>query len=105
MRNSIQSDLTEVSIKFIRNSAQSHGSTHRCCTITTHTHIELMRSRVLNEIDLPVLEHPPYRPGFAPCNFRLFSEMKIKLKGRYLPSEEAIMANLVHGLVSAYGET
>jgi hypothetical protein len=29
-----------------------------------------------------VIPHPPYSPDLAPCNFLLFPEMKLKLKGR-----------------------
>lgn len=30
---------------------------------------------------IPVLDHPPYWPGLAPCEFYLFSEGKSALKG------------------------
>jgi hypothetical protein len=29
-----------------------------------------------------IAPHPPYSPGFAPCDFALFPKLKTKLKGR-----------------------
>jgi len=31
---------------------------------------------------IAVIPHPPYCPDLAPCDFFLFSKMKLKLKGR-----------------------
>jgi hypothetical protein len=33
--------------------------------------------------NIPVLPHPPYSPDVAPCDFYLFTKLKLKLKGHY----------------------
>jgi hypothetical protein len=30
-----------------------------------------------------IVHHPPYSPNLAPCNFALFPELKMKLKGQH----------------------
>jgi len=37
---------------------------------------------------------PPYSPYLAPCDFFLFSKMKLKLKGRLFDTTEEIQAEL-----------
>ncbi|PNF38762.1 hypothetical protein B7P43_G14057, partial [Cryptotermes secundus] len=41
---------------------------------------------------MSVVPHPPYSPDLAPCDFFLFPEMKIKLKGRRFDTVEEIQA-------------
>jgi transposase len=39
-----------------------------------------------------VLEHPPYSPDLAPCDFYLFSKIKSVLKGTHFLSVENVKA-------------
>jgi transposase len=39
---------------------------------------------------MTVIPHPPYSPDLAPCEFFLFSKMKLKLKGRRFDTIEEI---------------
>jgi hypothetical protein len=41
---------------------------------------------------MAVIPHPPYSPDFAPCDFFLFTEMKLKLKGRRFDTTGEIQA-------------
>jgi len=41
---------------------------------------------------MAVIPHPPYSPDLAPCDFFLFSKMKLKLKGRQFDTIEKIQA-------------
>jgi hypothetical protein len=41
---------------------------------------------------MAVVPHAPYSPDVAPCDFFLFSKMKIKLKGRRFDTVEEIQA-------------
>jgi len=44
-------------------------------------------------MELPsVIPHPPYSPDLAPCDFFLFSKMKLKLEGRRFDNIEGIQA-------------
>jgi hypothetical protein len=36
------------------------------------------------------LPHPPYSPDLAPCDFFLFPEMKLQLKGRRFDRVEGV---------------
>ena len=38
----------------------------------------------------PVLEHPPYSPDLAPCDFFLFPKIKSGLKGTRFESVDAV---------------
>jgi len=38
-----------------------------------------------------LLDHPPYSPDLAPCDFSLFSFIKRQLKGKHFDSEEALI--------------
>ena len=39
---------------------------------------------------IPVLEHPPYSPDLAPCDFFLFPKVKSALKGTRFETVEAV---------------
>jgi len=41
---------------------------------------------------MAVIPHPPYSPDLAPCDFFLFQEMKLKVKGRQFDTTEEIQA-------------
>jgi len=43
--------------------------------------------------NLPVMEHPPYNPDLAPCDFFLFQKIKSALKGTRFESVDAVKAN------------
>jgi hypothetical protein len=43
---------------------------------------------------MAVIPYPPYSPDLAPCDFFLFPEMKLKLKGRQFDITEEIQAEL-----------
>ena len=40
---------------------------------------------------IPVVHQPPYSPHIAPCDFRLFPELKTTFKGSYLETRDEIM--------------
>jgi hypothetical protein len=40
--------------------------------------------------NIPVLEHPPYSPDLAPCDFYLFPKVKSALKGTRFETVEAV---------------
>lgn len=44
---------------------------------------------------LKVLNHPPYRPDLAPCDFGLFPYVKLKLRGSKFASTESSLCLLV----------
>jgi transposase len=41
---------------------------------------------------IPELEHPPYSPDLAPCDFFLFPKIKSALKGNHFTSIDAVKA-------------
>jgi len=41
----------------------------------------------------PVLRQAPYSPDMAPCDFWLFPQLKMRLKGIRFQSREVIMMN------------
>ncbi|KAL1454506.1 hypothetical protein WDU94_010745 [Cyamophila willieti] len=44
----------------------------------------------LAKYNIPVLEHPPYSPDLAPCDFYLFPKIKSALKGTRFESVDAV---------------
>jgi len=53
-------------------------------------HSALSVKRFLAKNRTPVLQHPPYLPDLAPCNFWLFPKLKSALKGTHFESVEAV---------------
>ena len=49
--------------------------------------------RYLAKNNIPVMEHPPYSPDLAPCDFFLFPKIKSALKGTRFESVDAVKAN------------
>jgi len=47
-------------------------------------HSALIVREILACNSITVLEHPPYSPDIAPCNFFLFPKCKLVLRGRHL---------------------
>jgi len=48
--------------------------------------------RYLAKNNIPVMEHPPYSPDLAPCDFFLFPKIKSALKGTRFESVDAVKA-------------
>ena len=48
-----------------------------------------------------LLEHPPYSPDLAPCDFRLFPEMKAKLRGIHFNTVEELQT-AAKGIVKSF---
>jgi hypothetical protein len=57
-------------------------------------HTALSIRDFLAKKNIPELPHPPYSPNVAPCDFYLFSKLKLKLKVRYFGTMENITDEL-----------
>ncbi|UYV78807.1 hypothetical protein LAZ67_16002854 [Cordylochernes scorpioides] len=57
------------------------------------SHSSLIVRRFLAKNNICVLNHPPYSPDLAPCDFYLFPKIKLKLKGYVYP---IILSQEVH---------
>ena len=55
-------------------------------------HNALSVKRYLAKNNIPVMEHPPYSPDLAPCDFFLFLKIKSALKGTRFESVDAVKA-------------
>jgi len=55
-------------------------------------HKALSVKRCLAKNKIPVMEHPPYSPDLAPCDFFLFPKIKSALKGTRFVSVDAVKA-------------
>nr|CAH7723476.1 unnamed protein product [Callosobruchus chinensis] len=53
-------------------------------------HNALSVKQFLAKKSIPVLEHPPYSPDLAPCDFYLFPKIKSSLKGTRFESVEDV---------------
>ena len=53
-------------------------------------HTALSIRKFLTKKNIPVLPHPPYSPGLAPCDFCLFRKLKSKLKVHHFGAMENI---------------
>lgn len=53
-------------------------------------HNALSIRQFLAERNIAVLDHPPYSPDLAPCDFFLFPKLKGVIKGVHFPDVEAI---------------
>ena len=47
----------------------------------------------LEKHNIPLIRQAPYSPDMAPCNFWLFSKLKMPLKGTRFESREDVMWN------------
>lgn len=54
----------------------------------------------LTKHNVPTVQQAPYSPDMAPCDFWLFSKLKMPLKGRRFESREDIMSNTTAELMS-----
>ena len=57
-----------------------------------HQNNALSVKQFLANKNITVLEHPPYSPDLAPCNFYLFLQIKSVLKGTHFLSVENVKA-------------
>jgi len=55
-------------------------------------HNALSVKRYLAKSNIPVMEHPPYSPDLAPCDFFLFPKIKSALEGTRFESVDAVKA-------------
>jgi hypothetical protein len=58
----------------------------------TPSHTSVLTQQFLAKFKLPVNPHPTYSPDLAPCDFFLFSYVKLKLKGRQFDANEEVLA-------------
>jgi len=63
-------------------------------------HNALSVKKFLANKSITVLEHPPYSPDLAPCDFCLFPKIKSVLKGTHFVSVENVKAKTVEILNS-----
>jgi hypothetical protein len=45
--------------------------------------MSLKTTEFVTNNNMVIVPHPPYSPGLAPCDFALFSKLKMKLKGQW----------------------
>ena len=67
----------------------------------THSHRSVLVQEELSRQQVTVLQHPPYIPDVAPCDFCLFHRTKALLLGRKFHSAEEVIAatgEAVHNL-------
>jgi hypothetical protein len=55
--------------------------------MTTPRLTSVLTQQFLAKYKVAFIPHPPYSPDFAPCDF-LFSQIKLKLKGRRFDTTE-----------------
>jgi len=63
-------------------------------------HNALSVKQFLANKNITVLEHPPYSPDLAPCDFYLFPKIKSVLKGTHFVSVEHVKAKTAEVLNS-----
>ena len=63
-------------------------------------HNALPVKRFLATKNIAVLEHPPYSPDVAPCDFYLFPKIKSVFKGTHFVSVESVKAKMAKVLNS-----
>ena len=56
------------------------------------SHTSLIVCQFLARNRVSVLNHPPYSPDLAPCDFSLFPKLKLKLKGRFFDNIPTIQS-------------
>jgi hypothetical protein len=56
------------------------------------SHTSVLNQQFLAKQNMAVIPHKPYSPDLAPCDFFLFSKIKLKLKGRWFDTTEEIHA-------------
>jgi hypothetical protein len=55
-------------------------------------HTSVLTQQFLAKYKMAVIPHPPQSPDLAPCEFFLFSKIKLKLKGRRFDTIQEIQA-------------
>jgi hypothetical protein len=56
------------------------------------SHTSVFTQQFLAKYKMVVIPHPPYSPDLVPCDFFLFTKIKLKLKGRQFDTIEEIQA-------------
>ncbi len=69
-----------------------------------HPHTTFATVTRMMETDMDTLDHPPYSPDLAPCDFFLFPALKRHLRGRRFGSVQLLQAEAVHFLSSVLDE-
>lgn len=85
----------EVLIKLRERVRKKRPDAWKNCSWILHqdnapAHNALSVKQFLAEKCIPVLEHPPYSPDLAPCDFYLFPKVKSVLKGTHFESVEHV---------------
>jgi len=62
------------------------------------THTALSIREFLAKKNIPILPHPPYSPDLALCDFYLFRNLKLKLKGHHFGTIENIQQTVTDEL-------
>jgi len=76
------------------------SSTSQC-----RSHTSVLTHQILAKNKIAVIPHPQYSPDLAPCNFFLFTKMKLKLKGRRFNTIEEIQDESLRVLVTLTEKT
>ncbi|XP_068085342.1 protein O-mannosyl-transferase TMTC2 [Anabrus simplex] len=89
-----QGDLRTVFTKVIQALKQLRPRSRHNTWLLHHDNAPAHRVTMdfLARSGLTVLDHPPYSPDLAPCDFAFFPDVKMKLKGRRLASDEEFLA-------------
>jgi hypothetical protein len=69
----------------VRQKDRNFGATTTGIFITTTrppAHTSLKTTEFLTNNNMVIVPHPSYSPDLAPCDFALYTELKMKLKGR-----------------------
>jgi hypothetical protein len=83
-------------VKMCEDFAPNFGEKTGCCITRMHR-LTLSFSRGIfsyTKNNVTVVPHPPYSPDLALCDFYLFPQLKMKLKGRRFDTIEVIEAEV-----------
>ncbi|GFV01310.1 uncharacterized protein TNCV_3375441 [Trichonephila clavipes] len=61
---------------------------------STLAHTVLSVKQFLTNKNITVMEHPPYSPDLAPCDFSIFPTVKSCLKGTHFTSVNRVQAKM-----------
>jgi len=68
------------------------------------SHTAIIVKQFLARTSTTVIEHPPYSPDLAPCDFYLFPKIKEKLKGHHFQTLETIKESTAQALSEVTSE-
>jgi len=75
-------------------SERTSQTTGCCATITRQLTLRFQFKNFWRRKTFPYFPHPPNSPDLAPCDFYLFSKLKLKLKGHHFETMENITDEL-----------